>query len=165
MVSSTLPFKNFFEDAMDVKQANQQPKEVDYNFNYRVAQNIDKDKQLLAQALNPGEIEAVFEEVRRRRRRDENLENTREMAEENLEMKRYEVTPFQIFMDKAVEVLENISELDFRVNNLTEEFLKGRASVDEVSIEMTKLNLAFSFASTILSSATSTFKEITTLQM
>ena len=28
MVSSTLPFKNFFEDAMDVKQANQQPKAV-----------------------------------------------------------------------------------------------------------------------------------------
>ena len=76
-----------------------------------------------------------------------------------------EVTPFQLIIDKALEVLESISVMDYRVNDLTEQYIQGKVSIDEVSFETMKLNLAVSFASTILSSSTQAFKEITGLQI
>ena len=80
-----------------------------------------------------------------------------------LSTNRIEVTPFQMLMDKAIEVLESISTMEYRVNDLTEQYIEGKVSLDEVSVETMKLNLAVSFATTVLSSATQTFKEITQL--
>ena len=70
-----------------------------------------------------------------------------------------------MFIDKSVEVLGNISKLDYRVNDLTEKFMRGEVSIDEVSFEINKLNLAITFATTVISSASQTLKELTQLQI
>ena len=76
-----------------------------------------------------------------------------------------EVTPFQVFIDRAISGLESISELEFHVNDLIERYTQGKASIDEVTIETSKLNIAVSFASSVLTSATQTLKEITGMQI
>ena len=92
----------------------------------------------------------------------------REKANASEEVKgpiKMEVTPFQVFIDRAVSGLESISELEFQVNDLIERYTQGKASIDEVTIETSKLNIAISFASSVLTSATQTLKEITGMQI
>ncbi len=152
-----IPFDNFFETALNVNA--KEPKPIEHNFNQKPSLKLDPESEVLAQAVNPNEIERVFRQVQERRRQEGQADAIAE--EENyLGTQRFEITPFQMFIDKAVEVLESISELDFRVNDLTEQFAQGKVSIDEVSMEMTKLNLAISFATTVLSTASQTFKEI-----
>ncbi len=79
---------------------------------------------------------------------------------EGLRTNRLDVTPFQVFIDKAVDALEGLSEMEFRVNDLIEQFLRGKVSVDEVAMEAAKLNLAVSFATSVVTTATQTFKEV-----
>ena len=142
--------------------------QLNHNFNAtaKIGMNpndVDVQK-LLAQGIPGQNISPVFEEVERRRR---DRELARQLAEEEFELstQRYVVTPFQMFIDKSVEVLSNISKLDYRVNDLTEQFMRGEVSVDEVSFEINKLNLAITFATTVISSASQTFKELTQLQI
>ncbi len=81
--------------------------------------------------------------------------------EMNMGDMKLEISPFQVFIDRAIEGLESISDMERHVNDLMEQYIQGRASIDEVSIETTKLNLAISFASSVITSATQTLKEIT----
>ena len=121
-------------------------------------------EELLAQGVSEEDVLPIFREVeQRRRQREEDQRNRDDVFD--LRLRRYEVTPFQMFIDKSVEVLENISQLEYRVNDLTEQFIRGEVSVDEVSIEVTKLNLAMSFITTVISTASQTFKEITQMQI
>lgn len=68
--------------------------------------------------------------------------------------------PLQLFLDSAVQALNEISNQEFRVNNLIEGFVAGTVSEDDVIIETAKLNLAMSMVTTIMQSAVQTFKEI-----
>jgi len=70
-----------------------------------------------------------------------------------------------MIIDKAVEVLESISNMEYRVNDLTEQYIEGKISLDEVSVETMKLNLAVSFITTLLSSATQSLKEVTQIAL
>ena len=156
----SIPFQRFFDEALNGVD----PKNVDgidHNFNQKPAMiSEDENRELLAQALSPDEIESIFREVNNnQRRRDAN--RSQEDEDNFLSTNRVEVTPFQMLMDKAIEVLESISTMEYRVNDLTEQYIEGKVSLDEVSVETMKLNLAVSFATTVLSSATQTFKEIT----
>ena len=157
-----VPFQNFFDEAL--KGVN--PKDVDgieYNFNQKpTIISEEENRELLAQALDPEEIETIFREVNNNRSRQQAMQDQRN-NETYLSTNRIEVTPFQMLMDKAIEVLESISTMEYRVNDLTEQYIEGKVSLDEVSVETMKLNLAVSFATTVLSSATQTFKEITQL--
>jgi len=80
--------------------------------------------------------------------------------EEGLQGNRLDVTPFQLFMDKAVEALESLSEMEFRVNDLIDQYIQGKVSIEEVSTETAKLSMAISFATTVVTQMTTTFKEI-----
>lgn len=75
------------------------------------------------------------------------------------------VTPFQYFSETAVNALKEISDQEFHVNKLMQEYIDGKVSIEEVSIETTKLNLAISFASTVISTASQTFKELISMQI
>ena len=81
----------------------------------------------------------------------------------NNALNRINVPPFQLFIDKAVDALQDISQLEFRVNDLTERYIRGEISIDEASIETNKLNLAISFATTVIPTASQTFKEFTSM--
>ncbi|MCP4049196.1 MAG: hypothetical protein GY730_00605 [bacterium] len=76
-----------------------------------------------------------------------------------------DTTPFQFFMDKAVEALEGVSEIELRVNDLMDKYIEGKVSIEEVSIETAKLTLAISFATTVITQTTQTFKEIQGMQV
>jgi flagellar hook-basal body complex protein FliE len=84
---------------------------------------------------------------------------------EGLRSNKLDITPFQLFIDKALEALEGLSTLEYRVNNLMDQYAQGKVSIEEVSIETTKLSLAVSFATTVISQATQIFKEIQSMQV
>ncbi|RAP28743.1 hypothetical protein DID76_04435 [Candidatus Marinamargulisbacteria bacterium SCGC AG-414-C22] len=154
----------------NVMDSIQQTKAPLHNFNATAKIEFDDDDDIekeegllgLFAQIDQENVPNILSEIEQR---DEQSAIAERLALEDLELKtkRYEITPFQIFMDKSFEVLENVSKLDRRVNDLTEQFMRGEVSVDEVGFEMSKLNLAISFATTVLSSATQTFKEITQL--
>ena len=167
----TVDFDNVLAEIVQQNKtvANQESvQQLNHNFNAAAKVGINPNdvdvQKLLAQGIPGQNISPVFEEVERRRR---DRELARQLAEEEFELstQRYVVTPFQMFIDKSVEVLSNISKLDYRVNDLTEQFMRGEVSVDEVSFEINKLNLAITFATTVISSASQTFKELTQLQI
>ncbi|RAP28738.1 hypothetical protein DID78_04695 [Candidatus Marinamargulisbacteria bacterium SCGC AG-343-D04] len=163
-VAPKIPFQNVLDDVLK-NSHNEEVKGIEYNFNQkRRIDSKDKFSELIAQGVPTQNIENVFQDIENRRRRQIN-QTEEENPELALSTNRMDVTPFQMFIDKAVEVLESISEQDYKVNDLTEQYLQGKVSIDEVSMEITKLNLAVSFATTVLSSVTQTFKEITQIQI
>jgi len=120
------------------------------------------EQMLIAQGVSNFELE----EIERRRRRDRSNDDSETLTPENINERgfrstRLEVTPFQLFIDRAVDALESISQMEYRVNELTQQYIEGKVSVDEVSMEATKLNLAITFATTVITTASQTFKEYT----
>jgi flagellar hook-basal body complex protein FliE len=160
--SDSISFSDIFNEALEIEEQNQ-TKGLGHNAYNKSPLQLDQERELLAQALNPNEIEEVYDNLRRRKRIQEDQDEEQKI--QALGTERLEITPFQLFIDKAVEVLESISQQDFRVNHLTEQYVKGEVSIDEVSVEMTKLNLAISFATTLLTSATNAFKEISSISI
>ncbi|MBT3261167.1 hypothetical protein HOC37_01630 [bacterium] len=74
-----------------------------------------------------------------------------------------ELTPFQMIFDKTVDALQSISNMEFRVNNLMEEYMQGKGSVDEVMIATAEFNLAVTAATTIINNGINVFKELQNL--
>lgn len=163
-------FEKFFNElSQNPIMASAQKEASSGNYTYiKPVIEFDEDglerEELIAQGTTADDILPIFREVEQRRQQRERDQENRE-SEFELMNKRYEVTPFQMFINKSIEVLENISKLEYKVNDLTEQFIRGEVSVDEVSIEVTKLNLAISFVTTVISSASQTFKEITQMQI
>lgn len=154
-------FQKLLDDA--VEQKAKAPDNLP-NFNAKT-QIISPNDTLVAQAFSTQELEQI-ERRRRQDRQNDNQTLSSDVVEElNLRSDRLSVTPFQVFIERSVDALENISALEMRVNDLTEQYINGQVSIDEVSIEMTKLNLAISFATTVISTAATTFKELTQLNI
>ncbi|RAP33539.1 hypothetical protein DID75_01880 [Candidatus Marinamargulisbacteria bacterium SCGC AG-410-N11] len=161
--SDSLPFQQLFNEAIG-NQSTQMNIQPLYNMNQQIPFN--ENATLLAQNFSANELE----KVERRPRQDQSKKESEMLKADNvneigIQAGRLEVTPFQMFLDKAVEALESISDLEFKVNDLTEQYVQGKASIDEVSIEATKLNLAVSFATTVITTASQTFMEITKMQI
>ena len=120
----------------------------------------NQESALFAQAITQEETERV----RRRRRNQEQL-NPEDINESALKANKLDITPFQLFMDRVVELLEGVSQMEFKVNDLTQKYIRGEASIDEVSIETAKLNLSVSFVTTVVTQAKDTFKELIAMQV
>lgn len=118
--------------------------------------------EFIAQVVNQDELDRLDE---RRREDKEQIRVQPVQNQYNLQTNRLEVTPFQLFIDKAVDALENVSQMEFKVNDLIEQYIQGKVSIDEVAIETNKLNLAITFMTTVVSSATQTFKELTQMSI
>ena len=163
------PFNVFMENALSETQQKQfaeQQVALNQLPNLNAPQALTDPSKWIAQVINEDELERIEQQ----RRQDRAQEGGEELTAENindlsLSANRLEITPFQLFMDKAVDSLENISKMEFKVNNMIEQFIEGKVSIDEVSIEMSKLNLAISFATTVITTASQTFKEITQLSI
>lgn len=122
------------------------------------AQPIDQTYELVAQAI-PEVTPEIPTEMATTPLTPKNINV------EGLRSNKLEVTPFQLFIDKAVDALEGISKMERRVNTLMDQYMLGRATIEEVSIETTKLTIAMSFATTVISQATQIFKEIQGIQV
>lgn len=68
--------------------------------------------------------------------------------------------PFQEFLDKAVDSLQEVSNVEFKNNDLIQQYAQGKASIDDVMISTSQLTLAMSLATTMVQTAVTTFKEI-----
>jgi flagellar hook-basal body complex protein FliE len=125
--------------------------------NQKISSGDLVNEEAIAQVFSQDELEALS----RRQPVDRGQAVSPLVNQAALDTTRLESPPFQIMIDRAVEALENISQMEYRVNDLTEQYIEGKVSIDEVSIEANKLNLAISFATTVISSASQTFKELT----
>lgn len=75
------------------------------------------------------------------------------------------ITPFQFFLDKSLEFLTRLTMMEIRTDSLMELYAKGKASIEEITIEKAKVSVAVSFATTMLSQITQAFKEIQNMQI
>ena len=73
---------------------------------------------------------------------------------------RLETTPFQLFLDKAVDFFLQVSDQERRSDLLMVDYVEGRISLEELMIEKSKAGVAISFSLTLVSQVTQTFKEI-----
>ena len=78
---------------------------------------------------------------------------------------RLETTPFQLFLDKAVDFFLRVSDQERNSDMLMVDYVEGRISLEELMIEKSKVGVAISFSLTLVSQVTQTFKEIQNMQV
>ena len=72
---------------------------------------------------------------------------------------------FDDLLDKAVNALGNVSALEGKTDTLMRGYAAGQVDLSDVMIASAKMNIAVQLAVTTVSSAVSTFKEITQMQV
>ncbi len=72
----------------------------------------------------------------------------------------FEKSPFTYFMTGAVEALQQASNAEFRTNKIIGEYLQGVGSVEDVMLATNELTISMSVATTVITTAVQTFKEI-----
>jgi flagellar hook-basal body complex protein FliE len=78
---------------------------------------------------------------------------------------RLETTPFQLFLDKAVDFFLRVSDQERHADMLMVDYAEGRISLEELMIEKSKAGVAVSFTLTLVNQVTQTFKEIQNMQV
>jgi flagellar hook-basal body complex protein FliE len=160
----TIPFKAIFNEAVMGQQQAVQVSQGAQVFTTRqqvgAPPRVMDDPNLMAQAI-PEEFQRI-EDIIREQEQQDSLQAA-QFEEGNYRSHKLDITPFQLFMDKSIASLENLSKMEMQVNDLMEQYIQGRASIDEVSMETAKLNLSLQFVTSVLTSAVQTFKEV--LQM
>jgi flagellar hook-basal body complex protein FliE len=78
---------------------------------------------------------------------------------------RIDVTPFQFFLDKAVDFFLKVSDLERKGDIAMVDYAQGRASLEEVMVEKAKVSVALSFSITLINQVTQSFKEIQNMQV
>jgi len=78
---------------------------------------------------------------------------------------RLETTPFQLFLDKAVDFFLRVSDQERHADMLMVDYVEGRISLEELMIEKSKAGVAVSFSLTLVNQVTQTFKEIQNMQV
>ena len=159
-IAPEVPFKAVMEDALSQRVA-------PLPNTSQVAQNVpaalpnasvtavplSRDAAILAQAVNAGDLNI---RAPRRRRNINDPTNAEPYVDR---------TPYQIFIDQAVQVLDRISKQEAFVNELTNQYIAGNVSIDDVSIEASKLNMSITFITTVITTAATTLKELTGMQI
>ena len=74
-------------------------------------------------------------------------------------------SPFAMMFAGLVSSLQSVSNIEFKTNRLIKGFAKGTVSPEEVTIATSQLNVAMTMTTTVLSSASQTLKEITSIQI
>ena len=68
--------------------------------------------------------------------------------------------PFQQFLDNAINSLNDISSQEIKTDQLINNYVTGKASLEEVILATNKLSLVMQLAVTVVNTAVQTFKEI-----
>jgi len=74
-------------------------------------------------------------------------------------------TPFSQLLDTAVGALNELSAVEAKSNQLTEDYLQGKASLEEVMMETNRLSINMQLAVTVINTTAQTFKEIQQMQV
>ena len=68
---------------------------------------------------------------------------------------------FDVVLGRAVDALNSVSETEINANKLIDEYVAGRAELSDVMLATSKMTIAVQLAVTTITSAVSSFKEIT----
>jgi flagellar hook-basal body complex protein FliE len=73
--------------------------------------------------------------------------------------------PFESILSKAVESLNGVSRSEFHANDLIDRYLQGKADLQEVMVATSKMNIMIQLAVTTVSSAVTSFQQLTQMQI
>lgn len=68
---------------------------------------------------------------------------------------------FDEMLGRAVDALENVSQIEMNANKLIDQYVAGKAELSEVMLATSKMTIAVNLAVTTITSAVGSFKEIT----
>ena len=68
---------------------------------------------------------------------------------------------FDQVLGRAVDALNSVSETEMNANKLIDDYIAGKVELSDVMIATSKMTIAVQLAVTTITSAVSTFKEIT----
>lgn len=94
-----------------------------------------------------------------------NYEIDQDAYDGNYRREALSVTPFQFFLDKTIDFFSRVTLMEIKADSLMELYVRGEASLEELTIEKAKVSVAISFATTVLSQVTQAFKEIQNMQI
>jgi len=75
------------------------------------------------------------------------------------------ITPFQLFLNKAVDFFDGVSQMEMSTDSLMKDYVDGKASLEELSLAKAKIGIAITFSMTLVNQVTQTFKEIQNMQV
>ena len=75
------------------------------------------------------------------------------------------VNAFEDILGKAVDALNGVSQAEFTANDLISKYVAGSAELSDVMVATSKMSIAVQLAVTVVNSAVSSFKELTSMQM
>lgn len=68
---------------------------------------------------------------------------------------------FDEMLGRAVDALNSVSEIEMNANKLIDDYMNGKAELSDVMLATSKMSIAVQLAVTTITTAVSTFKEIT----
>jgi flagellar hook-basal body complex protein FliE len=68
---------------------------------------------------------------------------------------------FDQVLSRAVDALDSVSQTEMNANKLIDDYIAGKVELSDVMIATSKMTIAVQLAVTTITSAVSTFKEIT----
>ena len=72
---------------------------------------------------------------------------------------------FDQMLGRAVDALNNVSETEWNANKLIDGYVAGKVELSDVMVATSKMNVAVQLAVTTITTAVSTFKEITQISI
>ncbi|MCU0641389.1 MAG: flagellar hook-basal body complex protein FliE [Candidatus Margulisbacteria bacterium] len=72
---------------------------------------------------------------------------------------------FDDLLGKAIESLDGVSKTEFHANQVIDQYIKGKADLQEVMVAQSKATIMAQLAVTTVNAAVNTFKEITQMQI
>ena len=104
-------FQLYLDEAMEKQQSKSNINLIPPMTNARM--DLKVDQALLAQVYNPDEVN--LNKKSRKRNRSQNINEDQVVLD---------ITPFQFFIDKSVNALKGVSQQQFKVNQLIEDWNK-----------------------------------------
>lgn len=68
---------------------------------------------------------------------------------------------FDVMLGRAVDSLNNVSQVEMNANKLIDDYVKGKAELSDVMLATAKMTIAVNLAVTTITTAVSSFKEVT----
>lgn len=73
--------------------------------------------------------------------------------------------PFDDVLSKAVDALNGVSQTEYTANDMINKYIAGQAELSDVMLATSKMNIAVQLAVTVITTAVSTFQQITQMQV
>lgn len=72
---------------------------------------------------------------------------------------------FETFLDAAVNHLNTVSKIEIDANNLVEDYIRGKASIEDASFAMGKSREMLRYTTAVVNNVVTSFKEIQQMQI